>query len=58
MVNADKHRQKRKQQLNNMFRVVKRVDTMEAKVHKNDKLLNSNMNLAKYCLSRNYKEGI
>lgn len=58
MVNADKHRRKQKQQLNNIFRVAKRVDTMEAKVHKNNKLLNSNMNLSKYCLSRNYKEGI
>ena len=59
MVNAEKHRQKKQQQVNNMLKQVKYLDTMKTRVNKRkSNVLGANMNLSKHLLTRNYKDGI
>lgn len=59
MVNAEKHRQKKQQQVQNMFKKAIYLDTMKTKVNKRkSNVLEANMNLNKHLLSRNYKDGI
>ena len=59
MVNAEKHRQKKQQQVKNMFKKAIYLDTMETKENRRkSNVLEANMNLNKYLLSRNYKDGI
>ena len=59
MVNAEKHRQKKQQQIDNMFKQVKHLDTLKTKVNKRkSNVLCANMDIGKHLLSRNYKDGI
>jgi len=59
MVNAEKHRRKKQQQVQNMFKQVKYLDTMKTKVKKRkSNVLDANMNVGKHLLSRKYKDGL